>query len=126
MPGTVNGIGTKYYGELARASDNSYITTEWFVIFYVPIFPVGSFRVRPTGQSSNYIVYSSQQYEVQPVTLCRRQVISTYLVLAAVAAVFLPLWIFWGNESVLQTYAIVVVVTLIVGLIVSRRSNRRR
>jgi len=54
MAYTLNGIGTKFYGERDLRVDNSYITTEWIVIFYVPIIPLRSFRVRPSGAPENY------------------------------------------------------------------------
>ncbi|MBW4652532.1 MAG: hypothetical protein KME20_05745 [Kaiparowitsia implicata GSE-PSE-MK54-09C] len=78
MPFTLNGIGTIYYGNRDRAVDGSYITTEWFVVVYVPIFPIASYRVRPAGQGTNLIFYYSNKYLVERVPLCWPQVRSVY------------------------------------------------
>ena len=127
MPLSINGVGTKYYGELARALDNSYITTEWLIICYIPLFPLGSYRVRHTGELVDYLFFTSEQYKAWLVALCRRQVRNTYLMLGTAMLIFLPLLIFWGNEIVFRTYAaIVLVITMVFGLIISHRNYYRR
>jgi hypothetical protein len=78
MPYTLNGIGTKYYGKRDLESDNSFITTEWIVLVYVPIIPIGSFRVQPTGESKNIIFFSSTQYWVQRVPFNWKQIRNVY------------------------------------------------
>lgn len=83
MPFTFNGIGTKYYGEREFLEDGSFVTTEWFVFVYVPIIPIGSFRVVPTGKSSNLLVYRSSQYLVKRVPINWRQVRNVYIVTVA-------------------------------------------
>ena len=58
MPSTVNGIGTHYYGRrnvqqrpgpcphCGRAVElTSYDTRLWFVVFFIPIFPLGRKRI---------------------------------------------------------------------------------
>src|SRR2546423_6050778 len=58
MPGTVNGIGTTYYGranvvvETSRCEScgqtaqlSSYDTRLWFVFFFIPLIPLGRFRL---------------------------------------------------------------------------------
>jgi tetratricopeptide (TPR) repeat protein len=58
MPMTVNGVGTHYYGKRNRASRagvcrlcgaqcqlESYDTRLWFVIFYIPVIPLGRKRI---------------------------------------------------------------------------------
>ena len=74
---TFNGIGTKFYGATDYASDGSYVTTNWFVIFYLPIIPIESLRVIEED-STNYIIYNSQQYKAIKVKLHKKQVIKTY------------------------------------------------
>jgi hypothetical protein len=46
---SINGIGSTLYGKFDPSSDGSYITTEWFTILFIPIFPVCSYRVIKTG-----------------------------------------------------------------------------
>lgn len=43
---TINGFGTKYYGQRDFESDGSHITTKWFVFAFIPVVPMGSARVR--------------------------------------------------------------------------------
>jgi hypothetical protein len=42
---SVNGIGSTLYGKSDPRDDGSYVTTEWFTVFFVPILPVCSYRV---------------------------------------------------------------------------------
>ena len=79
MPATISGIGTKYYGDSDRTADGSYVTTEWLVFLYVPVVPVGSYRVLPTGKSLNAVVFSSKEYQAQRVPIHWRQVRETYV-----------------------------------------------
>ena len=74
---TFNGIGTKFYGATDHGSDGSYITTNWFVFFYLPIIPLESFRVIEEG-STNYLIYNSQEYRALKVELHKRQIVKTY------------------------------------------------
>ena len=78
MPYTLNGIGTKYYGKRDIGIDSSYITTEWIVLVYLPIIPIGSFRIKSTGKSTNVIIFSSSEYLVQRVPLNWKQIRNVY------------------------------------------------
>ncbi len=75
---TFNGIGTKLYGMTDVGPDGSYVCTKWFVLVYLPIVPLESYRVIKES-STNLIVYQSQQYRVVPVELHKKQVLRTYL-----------------------------------------------
>ncbi|MUG98382.1 hypothetical protein F7734_41205 [Scytonema sp. UIC 10036] len=87
MPYTLNGCGTKYYGKRELLSDESYITTEWIVIAYVPLIPIGSFRVQPTGKSSYYIIGSSSEYLVRRVPFNWKQIRNTYLAVITIVSI---------------------------------------
>jgi hypothetical protein len=87
MPFTYNGIGTKFYGQRDVKADGSYIATEWIVFIHIPILPIGSFRVWPTGESSNWILYSSTQYRSQKVPLCWPHIRKVYLLGASLWAI---------------------------------------
>lgn len=94
MPYTINGCGTKYYGKRELGSDGSYITTEWIVIIYVPLIPIGSFRVLPTGKSSFYFVGRSYEYMVQRVPFNWIQIRNVYLTMIGIyAALSGGLWL---------------------------------
>lgn len=84
MPFTINGIGTMYYGNRDQAVDGSYITTEWVVVVFLPIFPIASYRVRPTGQGTNLIFYYSNKYLVERVPLCWPQVRNIYAIIGPI------------------------------------------
>lgn len=45
MPSTINGIGTRYCGQRDYHPDCSWLTTEWFTLFFIPIFPLRSVRI---------------------------------------------------------------------------------
>ena len=44
----VNGIGSRLFGKSDIRQDGSYISTEWFTFFFIPIFPICSYRVIKT------------------------------------------------------------------------------
>jgi hypothetical protein len=80
-----HGIGTAVYGERDYWPDGSYVTTEWFVIAWMPIIPLYSKRISYT-QNSDYAKYDAREgfyiYETTGVHL--RQAIFVYLWLASV------------------------------------------
>jgi hypothetical protein len=97
MPYTFNGFGTKYYGRREAAEDGSYLTTLWITALYVPILPLGSYRVLPVGQGTNWVVHRSQSYQVLPVPLCWEQVWHIYMI---GAPIFLAIGLFvWSGAK---------------------------
>lgn len=53
---TINGIGFKLYGNTDRnPSDGSYIATYYFVLLYIPIFPISRYRVTSSGNSYRFL-----------------------------------------------------------------------
>jgi len=75
MPFRFNGFGTAYYGKRDLANDGSYVTTVWVTALWIPLVPLGSYRVLPVG---------NQQYLTTPVPLCVKQVGNVYFVVVAV------------------------------------------
>ena len=77
---TINGIGTKLCGEKKIASDSSYQATKWFVIFFMPIIPLKTFRVLEIpkynllGEDDQ-----SKEYKMLPIKLDIIQIIKTFL-----------------------------------------------
>lgn len=54
---TLNGIGATFYGQRDHDKEtNSYVTTHWFTILFVPIIPLAAYRVSSTGGNS-YSIY---------------------------------------------------------------------
>ena len=80
MPYSINGIGTAYYGKREKAEDGSYITTLWVILVFIPLLPIGSYRVVETIKS----VMFSREYLSRRIPLCWPQVLNTYLVFASV------------------------------------------
>jgi hypothetical protein len=53
----INGIGSMLIGRRDVAPDRSYQTTEWFVVFFLPVFPVCEYRVTARGRGA-YVIHS--------------------------------------------------------------------
>jgi hypothetical protein len=85
MPRTVNGIGTKYYGKSEPQPDGSFITTEWFVVFDVPLIPLKSQRVTYLGNNQSWHNTTNLYNILGPAPLDKK------LVLTAYAWLFIPL-----------------------------------
>lgn len=52
---TINGIGCKLYGSSdTDPSTGSYLSTYYFVFFYIPIFPICRYRVTSSGDSYRF------------------------------------------------------------------------
>lgn len=49
---TINGIGTTIYGRDEQAADGAYVTTLFFVFFFVPLIPLGAYLVADAGGRS--------------------------------------------------------------------------
>lgn len=49
---TINGIGTTIYGREEQGADGAYVTTLFFVFFFVPIIPLGAYLVADAGGRS--------------------------------------------------------------------------
>ena len=77
MPWTVNGIGTNYFGEKNKQVRNgtcrscgetgllsSYDTRLWFVIFFIPVIPLGRKRITDfCGRCKRHYVAGHDQWE---------------------------------------------------------------
>jgi len=105
MPWSLNGCGTRYYGGRDQAEDGSYVTTLWASFVWLPIVPLASYRVIPTGEGVDILIYSSAKYVARRVPLCWRQVRNTYLAICPILVVLLLLLVadksgwFSDNES---------------------------
>lgn len=64
VPKSTNGFGTRYYGERAYQSDGSYLTTNFFCLMYLPIFPLHSVRVIPDPKNSEWSPNKTNYYMV--------------------------------------------------------------
>ncbi|MFA6554277.1 MAG: hypothetical protein WCS89_02100 [Candidatus Paceibacterota bacterium] len=96
-----NGIGTIYYGASNKKPDGSYVATEWFIIFFLPIIPLDSYRLWE-GKTDRFFLgfYNSSktQYQKQKVNLDRAHVFKTYFYLY-LAIPFILFQIFTGASD---------------------------
>lgn len=92
MPTSINGFGTKFLGETDFHQNGSYVTTKWIYIFWIPVFPLESLRVREIG-GFEIIGFADLQYTVLEnfPALHMKQVLSVYLFVAG-----LIMWIAFG------------------------------
>jgi hypothetical protein len=84
MPSSINGCGTKYYGQRDFRADGSHVTTNFICLLFLPMIPIHSVRVIPDSKNS-WIPFSNNYYQV----LEKRwpnlvQVLFVYLCAAAV------------------------------------------
>ena len=88
-----HGLGTMTYGEQDYWPDGSFVTTEWFVVAYLPIIPSLSMRLSYTPNAP-YATYDSDGYfiyETLPIKI--EQVLGTY----AWFTLFVGIFVAWGK-----------------------------
>ena len=103
MAYTLNGIGTTFYGQRDFRPDGTHITTEWFTIFYFPIIPLCSLRVRYRGPGKSRWQLgfgSADSYAVYEKSFPNwKQVLCTYGYVSFMAA-----WGYFVGASVASHY----------------------
>jgi hypothetical protein len=78
-----------HYGRCDFRADGSYVTTLWFVIFYLPLIPIRSLRMRRTGEVKYYGIQPRSVIEVLEKTKPhRKQVLRTYALFATGLVIF--------------------------------------
>lgn len=85
MPYSFSGIGTKFYGKEETDQSGVYLATEWIVFLYVPLVPIGSFRVRPREESAGAVPLKSQRSVIERVSLQWQHIYNVYAFIAAMA-----------------------------------------
>jgi hypothetical protein len=63
MPSSINGCGTKYYGQRDFRADGSHITTNFFCLLFLPLIPIHSVRLIPHPKNS-LLPFSKNYYQV--------------------------------------------------------------
>jgi hypothetical protein len=90
MAYTFHGFGAMDYGQRDFRTDGSYVTTTWFVCFYVPIVPVRSKRLRPTGEVKYFSTRARRMYSILEKTRPNpKQVASVYAFFAMEIAIYI-------------------------------------
>ncbi len=82
MPLSVNGTGTRFYG---NRTDDKYgtVTTQWFTIYFVPLIPIRSMRISYAGSSVGLLSSSTHYQVLEKLPLQWGQVVRVYGFLAA-------------------------------------------
>lgn len=105
---TLNGLGVTLYGKKdINKSDASYTATKWFVIAFLPIIPLGSYRVK-RGENSfgipegKLLPGTSTDFYMEKIKLDWLQIIKTYLIGWFIGILFLS--ICWWISCKLNNY----------------------
>jgi hypothetical protein len=102
MAFVIHGIGTMLYGQRDYWPDGSYITTEWFVMLWVPIIPLCSKRISDI-KTNDFAKYDASRgfyvYETMGVDYTQAQFVYLWL-----ACVFAPVIIWAGFEDTLKKH----------------------
>lgn len=101
MPFSMNGIGTTWYGHALEEPDGSYVVTEWVILLFIPIIPLGSKRIWAAQDEPDVklpwwkirIEPDGEKFNTVPVPLYRPHLIKGYSVLLFI--LFSSL--FWGG-----------------------------
>ena len=88
MPTLVNFCGTCYYGKALKEPNGSYVTTEWFVLFLLPIFPIGSRRIISARPGEKWWSTTVGHYTYIPVPLHIPHAILGYSITLAIVLYF--------------------------------------
>jgi hypothetical protein len=86
MAFTLNGIGTQFYGHRI-VPEGKIVMTKWFVIFYAPLIPLGTFEIVEWGDSTVSVMYHKTPYKVRRTRLDWYHVALVYLLYVATCVV---------------------------------------
>ena len=64
---TLNGIGTTLKGHYRKAEE-TYVAYEFFCLFFLPVIPIGCYRVKD-GEDDSYLVFGSTEWHMGEVLL---------------------------------------------------------
>jgi hypothetical protein len=106
----VAGFGTTLYGSRDKNQvDGSYTATAWITLLYLPVIPLGSYRVVVQKQQGIGVGAYVKYDNVQKINLNTRQVINTYALwyISLLIVIAIPVIFFWwyGQQSVDQLSA---------------------
>ncbi len=66
------GWGTKFYCATERSNDSSFLTTQWFTFFYIPVIPVQSYRIIRGASDYKWHGYTATSTTYFQVLECKR------------------------------------------------------
>lgn len=122
---SINGFGTRLYGQCDFAPDGSYTSTCWIIAAYLPLIPLYSLRI-----TNENISLLSASYQAEKIPLHWPQVWRTWLYLIAIGIVFIG-----GVDALAHTgltenkqYVVLILIMAALALIpaILRRQAKRR
>ena len=100
-PNVYVGCGTIFYGATKRDSDGSFITTQWFVLLYLPVIPIQSYRVIYLGSDTSFqgaIITSTTNYSIiENLRINVKQVIQAYTLIVSFVIIAASIFVFLNN-----------------------------
>ncbi|MCK5171293.1 MAG: hypothetical protein KAQ75_15555 [Bacteroidales bacterium] len=82
-PRSFSGCGTKLYFASKKSDDGSFVSTQWFTIFFIPIFPIQSYRILIGGETTQfsgvYISSTTNFYVIENLRIEWVHVLKAYL-----------------------------------------------
>jgi len=112
------GFGTKFFGATDRQEDGSFVTTEWVILFNVPVVPLRSLRVSVADyQADSFMGIEICSYNVHcHVPLSWRQVFSAYAWLIIPSLLVVAITVGIAQEGEVKEAATFFTVALTVGI----------
>jgi hypothetical protein len=102
---SLNGFGTTIYGKRAFWPDGSYIATKWVILFWIPLVPLRSMRIKKVGPSdilpacftrdrwsTQYLMYSKEPLNLKQVVFIYSYVLLLIGGFPAIASLSGSLW----------------------------------
>ena len=87
----MNGFGTTLYGRSVVPDQPGRIATEWFCVFWIPIFPVRSYVVHNESHGGIPIFWSKSRYSLTPLDRLYRPHLKAWAVTWALPFAFVAL-----------------------------------
>jgi len=89
MVGSINGTGTMWYGKAHPRDDGSVVVTEWITLLWLPLIPLGSWRVNAVESNVPWWRYKplGDEYQVARVPLHIPHVLKGYAVTLSAAII---------------------------------------
>jgi len=81
---TINGFGVKYYGKADLWPDGTFVQTKWIVVLFVPLIPLGSYRVLSERRAISGWGEVGKEFSQIKVPLHWRQVFTAYAIVVAI------------------------------------------
>jgi hypothetical protein len=75
VPYTVFGIGTREYGKRDALPDGSFLTTKFYVLFFIPLWPAETRRIQHEVKGEQEAGGGAKRRRVQRLAFCWPQIL---------------------------------------------------